>query len=98
MAARQKNSPAWRQVAVALRYHQDRDASPRVIAKGKGAVAEKILELAQKHNIPVRDDPDLVALLAQLDLGDAIPPELYPAVAEVLAYVYRANQKRRGGS
>jgi len=83
-----------RQLAVALRYQDDKDAAPRVIAKGQGHVAEHILELARKHGIPVREDPDLVQSLAQIDLGETIPAELYPAVAEVLAYVYRMNQQR----
>jgi len=83
-----------RQVAVALRYRDDKESAPRVIAKGRGAVAQRILELAREHNIPIRDDPDLVQMLAQLDLGEVIPAELYPAVAEVLAYVYRMNGRK----
>jgi len=85
-----------RQMAVALGYDQDRDASPRVVAKGKGKVAEKIIELAGKNGIPVREDEDLVQSLAQIDLGDAIPAKMYPAVAEVLAYVYRMGQRKKG--
>ncbi len=87
-------APSRRQLAVALRYHEDRDAAPRVIAKGAGNVARKIIEVAEANNIPVRSDPDLVQSLSQLDLGQAIPSELYPAVAEVLAYVYRMNNQR----
>jgi flagellar biosynthesis protein len=83
-----------RQLAVALRYDEEKDASPRVIARGKGAVAEKILEIAEKNDIPIREDADLAQSLAQLDLGEMIPGELYPAVAEVLAYVYRINNRQ----
>lgn len=83
-----------RQLAVALRYDEGKESAPRVVAKGQGRMADKILDLAKEHGVPVRDDPDLVETLAQLDLGDLIPAELYPAVAEVLAYVYRMNQKR----
>lgn len=83
-----------RQLAVALRFDQEADAAPRVLAKGRGYVAERILELADAHGVPVREDPDLVESLAQLDLGDVIPPELYPAVAELLAYIYRMNNKQ----
>ena len=82
-----------RQLAVALRFDEERDVSPRVIARGAGLVAEKIVETARQHNIPIRDDPDLTEALSQLDLGQVIPPELYPAVAEVLAYIYRINGK-----
>ncbi len=82
-----------RQLAVALRYHEDKDAAPRVLAKGAGDVAKKILDIAKEQGIPIRDDPDLVQALAKLDVGSLIPTELYPAVAEVLAFVYRQNQK-----
>lgn len=84
-----------RQVAVALGYHEDQDAAPQVVAKGSGHVAMRILEIARQQNIPVREDPDLVQALAGLDLGQVIPAELYPAVAEVLAYIYRANGRAK---
>ncbi|MCD8139468.1 MAG: EscU/YscU/HrcU family type III secretion system export apparatus switch protein [Planctomycetaceae bacterium] len=86
-------SPTKRQLAVALRYNEDKDAAPRVLAKGAGNVAQKILDIAEEAKIPVREDPDLVEALAKLDVGSLIPTELYPAVAEVLAYVYRQNQR-----
>lgn len=89
----EKKNATKRQLAVALRYNEDLDAAPRVLAKGAGGVAQKILDLARDQNIPVREDPDLVEALAKLDVGSLIPTELYPAVAEVLAFVYRQNQK-----
>lgn len=67
-----------------------------VKAKGMGNVAEKIIQLAQEHNIPIKEDPDLVELLVQLDLDQEIPPELYKIVAEILAFVY--NLDRSGQS
>ncbi len=82
-------SPSKRQLAVALRYNEDKEAAPR----GSGKTAQKILEIAQEQNIPVREDPDLIEALAKLDVGSLIPTELYPAVAEVLAFVYRQNQR-----
>lgn len=93
MPPAQRKSPSKRQLAVALRYNEDKEAAPRVLAKGAGSVAQKILDIAKEQNIPVRDDPDLVQALAQLDVGSLIPTELYPAVAEVLAFVYRQNQR-----
>lgn len=72
--------------AIALRY--DGDDAPRVTAKGSGAVAEAILAAAREHGVPLREDPELTAMLAQLDLGEAIPRELYVAVAEVIAFAY----------
>lgn len=89
----EKEPPSRRQLAVALRYDEDREASPRVLAKGRGAVARRILAIARERNIPIRDDPDLVEMLAKLDVGSLIPAELYPAVAEILAFVYRQNQR-----
>lgn len=88
-----KDAPTKRQLAVALRYHEDLDAAPRILAKGAGGVAQRILDMAKEQNIPVREDPDLVEALAKLDVGSLIPTELYPAVAEVLAFVYKQNQR-----
>lgn len=82
-----------RRKAVALGYDQSADAAPRVTAKGSGLVAERILELARESGVPVHEDPDLMTLLAELDVGVEIPENLYRAVAEVLAFVYRLNQK-----
>ncbi len=84
-----------RQVAVALRYLREKDPAPRVLAKGRGELAEKILALAREHGIPVHPDADLAEVLVQLDLGKVIPEELYQALAEILAYLYRMNQKAR---
>lgn len=82
-----------RQTAVALRYVSKEDDAPRVMAKGRGSLAERILQIARENGIPVHQDSDLVEVLVRLDVGQAIPPELYQAVAEVLAYIYRMNQK-----
>ena len=80
-----------RQLAVALRYLRGRDEAPQVVAKGRGSVAERILEIARSRGVPVHRDTDLAEVLVRLDLGDWVPPELYKAVAEVLAYLYRMN-------
>jgi len=85
---------SYRQVAVALKYDADKDAVPRVVAKGSGYVAERIIDLARQHGVPIRTDADLAQALAQIDVGRVIPAELYPAVAEVLAYIYRMNNRR----
>ncbi len=81
-----------RQLAVALKYVRAEDETPRVVAKGRGTVAGRILDIARRHNIPVHRDTDLAEVLVRLDLGDLIPPELYRAVAEVLSYLYRMNR------
>ena len=85
-----------RRTAVALRYDPiSGDTEPHVVAKGSGPVAEEILRLARRHDIPLRQDPALVEALAQIDLGTSIPPELFRAVAEVLAFVYKINDIAR---
>ncbi len=77
--------------AVALKY--DGEGAPIVTATGGGEVARKIIEVAEAHQIPLRQDPELTALLAQIPLGEEIPAPLYRAVAEVLAFVYRLKQQ-----
>lgn len=79
--------------AVALKYEKEKDAAPRVVAKGRGSIAEKIVETARVHNVPLHEDKNLVEVLETLDLETEIPPELYRAVAEVLAFIYRLNGK-----
>ena len=75
--------------AVALRYKPDEgDEVPRLVAKGRGEVARRIIELAKEHGVPVQEDPALVEPLLRLDLSEEIPPELYEVVAKVLAFVY----------
>jgi len=84
--------------AVALHYDADGDAAPRVIAKGDRLLAERIIEIAKQNDIPIHEDPDLVAILSALDVNREIPQSLYRAVAEVLAFVYSVNQDVRGRS
>jgi flagellar biosynthesis protein len=79
--------------AVALKYHRPTDNAPRVLAKGRGEIAEKIIQVAKAHNVPLYEDKNLVQILEALDLETEIPPELYRAVAEVLAFIYRLNGK-----
>lgn len=84
--------PTSMQHAVALSYHSGMTA-PTVVAKGKGLVAEEIIRRAQEHGIYVHESAELVAMLMQLDLDGRIPPELYIAVAELLAWLYRLESK-----
>lgn len=76
----------------ALRYDKDEDHAPRLLARGKGHTAARILELAEQHDLPVRRDPTLVSILGALDVGAEIPPDLYGVIAEVLAWAYHADQ------
>ena len=83
--------------AVALKYDSSRDHAPRVTAQGRGKVAERLVELARREGIPVSENSDLVEVLAQLDWYQEIPPPLYKAVAEILAFAYRLNRKVKEG-
>ncbi len=81
-----------RKQAVALKY--EGRGAPRVIAKGERLVAEEIIRLAREAGVPIMNDPELTALLSQVALEDEIPPELYQAVAAVLAFVYQLERDR----
>lgn len=85
-----------RKRAVALRYDETKEQAPRVVATGGGYLAERIIEVAEENGVHIQEDPDLVALLAKLDVNTEIPGELFGAVAEVLAFVYRLNQAMDG--
>lgn len=90
MTPGQKQKP---KKAVALSYTPETNAAPVVVAKGKGAVAERILSTAKEHGVPVQEDPSLVEVLSQLDIEQEIPPELYKLVAEIMSFVYRADRQ-----
>lgn len=83
-----------RKTAVAISYNE-KDAAPRVIAKGRGEIAERIISIALENKIPIQEDRVLASALSQVDLEEAIPPELYSVVAEILAFVYRLRLKNK---
>ena len=95
MDPKEKRTPAKK--AVALRYAPPLDRAPKVTAKGSGLLAQKIIELAQKHGIPIKEDPVLIQFLSQLDFYQEIPPSIYVVVAEILAFVYSVNNDWRRG-
>lgn len=80
-----------RRSAVALAY-RSADAAPRVVAKGRGLIADEIIARAREHGVYVHESPELVSLLMQIDLDERIPPQLYQAVAELLAWLYRLDR------
>jgi flagellar biosynthesis protein len=86
-------SPETRKLAVALHY--DRSGAPRVVAKGRGSIGDKIIEVAKAHDIPIEQNEVLAGALSHVELGDEIPAELYKAVAEVLIYVLRLSGRIR---
>ncbi|SEK20778.1 EscU/YscU/HrcU family type III secretion system export apparatus switch protein [Paenibacillus sp. OK003] len=82
--------------AVALKYVPGESEAPVVVAKGRGKVAEAILDKAKENGVPVQEDAALVEVLSKLDLDEQIPSELYQLVAEVLTYIYRADRLASG--
>jgi len=81
--------------AVALKYAPGEAKAPTLVAKGKGAVADAILNKAKEAGVPVQEDSSLVEVLSKLDLDQEIPPELYQLVAEILSFIYRSDKKAR---
>lgn len=79
--------------AVALRYAPEDQSAPCVLAVGQGLFAERIVELAREKGIPLHEDAGLVAALSRLEVGTEIPPELYLAVAEVLAFIFLTDAR-----
>jgi flagellar biosynthesis protein len=95
MARRPPRTLLSRPRAAAVRYREEfpfRDTAPRLVAKGEGLLAERIVAEAKKHGIPIEHDPDLMAALAPLDINRLIPPALFRAMALVLATLYKANR------
>lgn len=92
-----KDGASPRSLAVALKYAPG-DSAPKVVAKGRGLIAEEIISRAREHGVFVHESPELVTLLSQVDLDDHIPPALYIAVAELLAWLYQVEQKGISGS
>jgi len=84
-------------VAVALRYRHGEDVAPLVTASGRGLLADRILALAEEARVPIHQDAELAEALDQIGVDRAIPPELYSAVAEVIAFVHRLRPPPIGG-
>lgn len=80
-------------LAVALHYNSK--GAPRVVAKGKGTIGDKIVEIAKEHDIPIQENEVLAGALSHVELGDEIPEELYKGVAEVLIFVMRLSGRLR---
>lgn len=89
----QPGSP--RRKAAALRYEAGDTGAPQVVARGEGFIADRIVEAARRHGVPVHQSPDLVQLLTRLPVESRIPPELYLAVAEVIVFLLRTAARER---
>jgi len=77
--------------AAAIKYDQARNMAPRVVARGKGHIADQIIRVARENDVPLHEDPNLANVLEAMELESEIPAELYRAVAEVLVFIYRLN-------
>ena len=95
MATPESREDKNRALAVALAYAPG-DSAPKVVAKGRGLIAEAIIERAKTHGIFVHESPELVALLLQVDIDVHIPPQLYVAIAELLAWLYELEEESGG--
>ncbi|WP_108669714.1 EscU/YscU/HrcU family type III secretion system export apparatus switch protein [Peribacillus acanthi] len=84
-----------RKSAIALGYESSKDQAPKILAKGKGKVAENILEVAKENGVAIQEDPSLVELLGKLEINQTIPEELYQAVAEIFAFIYRVDKQAK---
>ena len=88
-----KNNQEKRKEAIALKYNTELDSAPKVVAKGKGVIADEILSKAKEFGVPIQEDPSLVEVLSQLEINQSIPEDLYSVVAELFAFIYRADQQ-----
>lgn len=94
------DEPRKRREAIALRYDRagesSGDRAPEVVAKGRGEIAERILETAAAAGVPIREDGDLLELLSMVELGEEIPVEVYATVAQLVSFLWSLNEERRG--
>jgi flagellar biosynthesis protein len=84
-----------RRLAVALHYEKSSGGAPRVVAKGKGTIGAKIIEIARAHDVPIEENEVLAGALSNVELGEEIPEDLYKAVAEVLIFVMKLSGRLR---
>lgn len=81
--------------AVALQYNAETSSAPKVTAKGEGLTAQKIIEIAQLHDIPIKKDEDLVEMLSKIELDQEVPAEMYKAVVEVFSFIYNITKEKK---
>lgn len=84
-------------LAAALKYEEDGTGAPIIIASGRGEIADKILEIAQREKVPVYTDQSLAQLLVSLEMDTEIPPGLYQAVAQIIAFIWQIDKQDEGG-
>ena len=82
------------QKAIALKYDIEKDNAPKITAKGKGETASNIIKIAKEHDIPIKEDADLIELLSQIDIDKEIPGSMYKAVAEIFSFIYDLSNNK----
>jgi flagellar biosynthesis protein len=90
----EKINKNFTQKAVALKYDIEKDNAPKITAKGKGETASNIIKIAKEHDIPIKEDPDLIELLSQIDIDKEIPASMYRAVAEIFSFIYDLSNNK----
>ncbi|MDY0052699.1 MAG: FlhB-like flagellar biosynthesis protein [Aliarcobacter sp.] len=83
------------QKAIALKYDMEKDNAPKITAKGKGETASNIIKIAKEHDIPIKEDADLIELLSQIDIDKEIPGSMYKAVAEIFSFIYDLSNNKK---
>lgn len=91
MSERDPPGQAKQPLRKAVALHYDGEGAPRITASGGGFIAQRILDIAEEYSVPIHEDPELTAVLAQIPVGEEVPEELYIAVAEVLAFIYQLS-------
>ncbi len=84
-----------RKFAAALQYDRKTDGAPRISAKGRGELAERIIDIARREGIAITEDKDLAVVISAMEVGEEIPPELYSVVAEIFSFLYRMNNQMK---
>jgi len=84
--------------AASLKYDQNKTNAPKVTAKGKGSIAQNIIDVAKEHNIPIKKDEDLLQMLSQIEVNEEIPTELYEAVAQIFSFIYGISNEKKDDS
>jgi len=79
--------------AIGIKYEMESETAPKITAKGSGSIADKIIRIAEEYKIPIHKDPDLIEVLAGVELNREIPQKAYQVIAEILAFVYSMNNK-----
>jgi len=91
----EQNEPLKDKKATALKYDKEKDNAPKVVAKGDRYLAEEIINIATKYDIPIKKDEDLIMMLDKIEVNREIPPDMYKAIAEIFSFIYGITNEKR---